>query len=413
MISHGKADKSGLIETLEEIHELVLNRAAQTVVQLAENAVLYWIRVVDGNDTILPRFSADGYVPAAFHFGMESRADNRLDAHAPCGGEADFLEQFGQRLDALGSEIEEYRAQSGYRSSADNCDWLMVEVNRFSRYLGSCCLEAETLAAAQNSDMQEQGGPPGPEGSAARLLRCVRRQLFIWEPLLNDVIVSWDQNSLKDFDHAVKLLAHPIALSDAEREALVVQPGYPLRPMGRPRLKVTVFEPALRPLRTKSMYSVRHGQLSARIQETENLPANLAGELREDMRHFTSMIRSNRFMLANTASFWDTHRVGLPLIRGRPNSHPFLHDPMDFFKKAVLFHNRTYTVAGGGVDRIYLQVKQLERLYKFQPTGGSRVLRHQIQACQQGWDENRWETFTEALLGLAERIRAEHAQPAP
>ncbi len=384
---------------------MVMASAAQPVVQLAENAVTYWQRVVDGKDVLLPRLNEDGHVPAAYHFGMEARAESRLDAHTPGEELPAFQEEFQRRLDALAGELEAYRAQSGYRGSSEHCDQLMMEVSHLSRFLSSCCLEAEQLAGAAPSAAVPEGAPSPGDGGAAGVTRAVRRQLFIWEPLLNEVVVSWEQNSLKDFDKALQALAEPMALPDAERDAHIIPPGYPLRLRGRPRNKVSVFEPFLRPMRTNSIFNVRHTQLMARIAGSEDMSPELAGGLREEMLHFLAMIRNNRFMLANAPSFWNTHRVGLPLIRGRPTSHPFLHDPVDFFKKAVLFHNRTYTVAGGGVDRIYMQVKQLERFYKFEPAGGERLVRERLEACQRGWDENRWDTFTEELLALAERLR--------
>jgi hypothetical protein len=285
----------------------------------------------------------------------------------------------------------------------------MMEVSRLSRFLSSCLLDAELLGQATPGLNKDASLDPdaGSEGAAGQsLVRAVRRDFLIWEPLLNEVVVSWQQNSLTDFDRALTALRDVVTLPESERRAYQVPPGYPIRPRGRARLKVASFDPALRPLRTKSMFGVRSAQLERRIEELGYLLAGVAGELEEDMRHFISMVRRNHFMLANEPSFWDTHRPGLPLVRGRPTSHPFLNDPIDFFKKAVLFHNRTYTVAGGGIDMAYLQVNQLTRYYKFNSPAGSRVIRQHIALCQKRWEENRWDAFTEELLSLAERLRA-------
>ena len=80
---------------------------------------------------------------------------------------------------------------------------------------------------------------------------------------------------------------------------------------------------------------------------------------------------------------------------------------MGFFKMALLFHNRTYTLAGGGLERMYLQMRQLRRFYRFPSSGGTRNRRLLIEKCLMGWEENRWKAFTGGLLALAEDIRKE------
>lgn len=402
------ADIATVAQTLEELYQLVSSNSVQPVHQFAEHAVVYWMRVVEGTDVLLPRLNREGYVPDAFHFCLEPERGNRLDADTPGLDAEQCRDAFAPRLAALREKLEQYFHQSGYRGSSEHCDQIMMEVNLFSRFLSGCCLESE-LAARPDGAGATPGGHEAAQVEARKkevALRYTRGNLFTLEPVLNDVIVSWEQNSLSDFDRVLRELAALIDLPEPERGNHAMPPGYPLRPHNRPRSKVTVVNPVLRPLRTKSMFLVRHGQLARRIAEMGSLRGGLAEGLTAEMRHFITMIRGNHFMLASEPSFWVQHRAGLPLIRGQPTSHPFLHDPLDFFKKAVMFHNRTYTVAGGGVDRIFLQIKQLERYFKFHSPVGARSIRRQLDACLRGWEENRWDAFTEGLLQFAEWLRA-------
>lgn len=399
-----------LLQTLEELTTLVSARPSQPIPQLAENAVVHWLRVVEGKEILRPRLNAAGFLPASFPFGMERNHQERMDAHPPAKEMEPYRREFSARLESLAELIDTYFNREGYRGSSEQCDQAMVELCRVSRFLGSASLDVELLAGAlphlnEDGSLAPEAGEEATK--AGRLLRTARRNFLTWEPLLNEALVSWSQNSLNDFDAALAVLQKVLALPELERAAYQVPPGYPIRQRGRPRMKVSSFEPALRPQRTKSMFSVRQSQLQKRLEESDFRVTALVEGLREDMHHFITMIRRNHFMLAGEPSFWDTHRPGLPLVRGWPTMHPFLLDPLDFFKKAVLFHNRTYTVAGGGVDMMFLQISQLERYYKFQSPTGSRAIRQNIAVCLLRWEENRLVEFTEELLRLAEVLRAE------
>ena len=72
-----------------------------------------------------------------------------------------------------------------------------------------------------------------------------------------------------------------------------------------------------------------------------------------------------------------------------------------------MFHNRTYTVDGGGADAMYMQVRQLERYHRFQLGSGTRPLKGLIDECLRGWEENRWSAFTEGLLRIGAALRAQ------
>ena len=326
-----------------------------------------------------------------------------IDSETPGRAAGAGRDAYASRLETLGAKLAEYLAQDGYRSSSELCDQIMLEVSHFSRFLAACCMEAELMARPDGGN-GDRAVKPEP-GKIREPLEYTRRNLFIWEPLLNDVIVSWEQNALNEFDRALRELAALVALDECEREAHRMLPGYPLRARGRPRSKVMVVDPVLRPLRTKPIFLARFGQLVRRLEELGSIPEETAVGLNQEMRHFIAMVRNNHFMLASEPSFWERHRAGMPLIRGRPTSHPFLHDPADCFKKAILFHNRTYTVAGGGVDRFYLQMKQLERFHKFHSPGGMHDFRAEVEMSLRGWEESRWDAFTEGLLRLAESLR--------
>ena len=398
----------GLYRALEDLDALVSANPVQPLNQFAENAVLHWLRVVENKDFLIPRLNADGLVPGVFHFSMERELSNRMERGIPTGDGAAYRAALETRLKDIAGKLERYFTQEAYRNSSEHCDQIMVELSRVSRFLATCCLDGERLAPDPLGQAAPEGRPAGEGGSPHRdFLLEVRGNLFTWEPLLNDAIVAWNQNALHEFDRALEKLRRVLALSPPERAAYVAPPGYPLRPQGRPRLKVSVVEPPQRPLRTKSFFSVRLRQLVRRLDEGGDWPASLILELEADMGHFVDMVVANRFLLASEPGFWDAHRQGMPVIRGRQTSHPFLLDPMDFFKKAVLFHNRTYTLAGGGLERMYLQMRQLRRFYRFPSSRGPRSRRLLIEKCLMGWEENRWGAFTGGLLALAEDIRKE------
>ncbi len=244
-------------------------------------------------------------------------------------------------------------------------------------------------------------------GGAEDLLGRVRWHLALWEPLLNAAIVAWEENQLAGFDHALRDLQAVLALPPEGRGRALSPPGYPLRRRGMGRQKVAVFEPEQRPLRTRSVFWVRYNQIMERIVAGPALAPRQARELAVDVVHFTRMVESNLFMLASRPGFLERGRAGLPPIRNRASTHPFLLDPIGTFKKAVLFHNGTYTVAGGGLELMCMQLRQLERFGKFARWGDwTRLLREPLEDALIAWDENRWDGFTEGLLQVGEFFRA-------
>lgn len=388
-----------LMTSLEELEELVTPQQILPLNHLAENAVVGWLRVVEGKEIVVPRLSSAGVVQGAFYYGMEQSPEHCIDTIPPAGDNAELGRQVESRLAALSQELEGYFSRSGYRSSSENCDQLLVELSRLSRFFSACCFQGQPPAAGRG----EAGAAPGLEGVYTGE---TRGNMLIWEPVLNEAIVAWEQNSLNDLDAALRDLGNLLEMSPAERERRRVKPGYPFRPVGSARLKVSDFMPESRPLRMKSMFYVRYTQLMNLLEKIEGVTARVIAEMNSDIRHFIHMVRSNHYMLAGETGFWETNRAGLPQIRSRPSTHPFMLDAMDFFKKAVLFHNRTYTVQGGGVDLMYLQVRQLERFCKFKTTGATRELRLLVTACIRGWEENRQSDFTDYLLRIAKYLRA-------
>ncbi|MEE8395688.1 MAG: hypothetical protein V3S29_06505 [bacterium] len=407
-----------LAKSLADLELQVADKPFQPLNQFAENMVMLWLRVLEEKDMVPPRLTAEGTLPRAFHLRVETRISKRLDPVPPFSEPAGYRMEREARLGKLGTTVAEYFSRSGYRSSSDHCDSLMVELEGFSRFFANCCLDAERQAGPATMVAMADGAPspsasPGRENPAENLLRLVRRDFAIWEPRLNECIVTWEQNALNDFEQALRKLEALLALSDGGRDAHRVRPGYPLRAAGLARLNVTEVEPVLRPLRSQSMFTIRHSRLIRRLEELQELPAAMIRDLQADVVHFSRMIEQNFFMLAGPPGFWGSHRAGVPLIRGRPNAHPFLLDLTDFFKKAVLFHNGTYTAAGGGIDWMFLRVKQLERYFKFQIPGGAHEIRRLIDACLLGWQENRLAVFTKGLLALAEFMRKDFSSSAP
>jgi hypothetical protein len=400
---------SPVLDALEEYRGLVAATPFQPVHQIAEGAVMHWLRVAEGKDTVQPRFIPDSAPRAAFHQGLESDPSRQLDrVTADCR-----IDGFGPRLDRRLAEVhthlKRYFARSGYRSSADACDQVMVELSRLSRFLSTWMLRVEREAgtpplqpsrrvAAPLRDAEVFRPPESPAASA-------RWNHLLWERYLNEAIVAWEENTLQPFDEALRDLLALLELPPEGRAAHFVRPGFPLRPLGRRRMKVAVFSPQLRPLRTKSIFNARYGQLVRRIEELNAAGFAVQDGLIEDVRFQTGMLRENLYQIANETGFLAVGRQGVPTIRGRPSTHPFLLEPVEFFKKAILFDNGTYTVKGGGIDIVYLQVRQLERYLRYQSGAAARRVLSAVDTCTIAWEENRHRAFTRELVKIAERLR--------
>ena len=398
-----------LLAALRQLNSCVNQEALQPLNQLAEEALVVWTRVMDGQEVVQPRLNEQGHTPTGFHFGMEKISDNRLD-HCDLGkGEEGFEPALQTRLDGLLKRLEVFYTQSGYRSSSEQCDQVMLELSLASRFINAWSGEGERIfqyrTRRPDSDASKSPNIYDPP-STGEFLETVRRQLAIWEPLFNAAIVAWDENQLDYFDRAMTRLLDALRLQPEHRMSLLPQPGFPLRRLGSPRQKITVYEPEQRPLRSRSVYGVRYNQLEERIRSNLSISGEVLEELLQDVIHFTRMVETNHFMLASQPGFLRRERAGVPTIRNQSNNHPYLLDPKGLLKKAVLFQNRTYSREGGGLDLMFLQCRQLERLARFDGWGDwTRPLRAPLERALIAWEENRWDAFTEALVEVAEFIR--------
>jgi hypothetical protein len=439
-----QADASGpLTSTLWDLYDTVTARPDQTVHRMAEQAVSSWTHVLDGKGMVQPRLNASGYIPSAFHFGIELKDGNRLDAsphpaHGAAsqksevelglrsltadtsGGDAEaagnaglsaFRTALARRLETLGALLERFFGHTGYRNSTDQCDQLMVELSYTSRFLGVSCMEVERTQGDGSAGHRNEAIDLFAGTGRDTLLFEARFQRFYWEPFLNDAIVAWQQNSLQDYLRALRHLHEALTMPAAMRHELPHEAGYPCRALGKPRHKVIVIRPEARPLRGKSMFELRVNQLLRKVETHPSLQLRLVVELEREIRHFIHMVHIGVFTVAMEPSFQDVGRQALALIRTKPRVHPFLLDPVEFFKKALLFFNGTYTIAGGGLDPMYLQMRQLERYYRFDHWASARGVRAPLEASLIGWEENRWDTFTAGVLRVAEIIRDSTALP--
>jgi hypothetical protein len=398
-----------LAAALRDLYDTVAVHPDQTVHRLAEQAVLAWTGFVEGKGLIQPRLNVAGYVPSAFHFGMEIGPDNQLDRPGLDGEAGTYRGLLAERLERLRAELERFSRHPGYRNSTDQCDRMLVDLSRLSRFLAACCLEVE----------RAQGGAPG-SGEASGvdlfsgagrggLLFEARFQTFFWEPFLNDAIVAWQQNSLPDYMRTLQRLRETLDLPEAARRSLPHEPGFPCRALGRPRIKTAVIRPEGRPLRGQSMFELRITQLIRRIDSHPNLSLRVALELEREVRQCIRMAEAGVFTVAAEPSLQNVGRQALSLIRSKPSVHPFLLDPPEFFKKALLFFNGTYTIAGGGLDPMYQQLRQLERYYRFDLWASARGVRGALEAALIAWEENRWREFTAGVLRVAELVRGDAA----
>lgn len=387
---------------LDELEELLRSQSIQPLHQLSEGAVLHWIRVVEGKDGVQLRYPMEDGGEGCFHGGMETDAELQLDPSDSPHETADAMPALEARLHSLRDELETYFGRKGYRASSERCDQMMVALARLSRYLSARCLRVRDERAADSAMGNDAGSV------ASRIIgEHPYWQHHFWEPYLNGGIVAWEQNSLAPFQLALQQLLVLLRLPPEERTEFFFGNGYPLRSRGRPRIKISVFSPKPRPLHGNSFFSLRLQQLRNRLGGMDGADNRMLDGLLADVRQFIVMIRENCYMLASEPGFLRMARPGLPVVRGSPTVHPFLLDSMDFFKKAILFHNGTYTREGGGLDTMFLQVRQLERFFRFHQGGIARRLRGLISECVIAWEENRLPAFTAGLVRIASQFRGQ------
>lgn len=397
-----QASRVALIDALEVFHDLVAAEPLQPRQQIAESVVMHWTRVAEGKETVQPRLTPGGAVPLAFHDRIEIAATDAIDACLTEPRADAFAQALAARLDPLGEALAAYEARDGYRSSAEQCDRMMLALAGLSRFLGVWLHAAEAgWPSAGNAD-----GAPAPE---AALLPAVRQALYLWELPINEALVGWEENSLGTFNSAVQEIGRLLALDPAERAAITREPGLPFRRRGRRRQKVTVFSPEQRLSRGKSMFSLRFNQLLERVERLDESEGRIIEALITEATHLAHMVRENRFQLAAPPGFLQVGRPGSAVIRAKPSTHPFLLDPMGFFKKTVLFHNATYTREGGGLELMYLQLMQFWRYLRYHPRMAARGLLRLVEACEFAWEENRWSAFRESLLQLGMTVRDQAA----
>lgn len=395
-----------LLQSLENFHDLVAVEPLQPRQQIAEGAVMHWIRVAEGKESVQPRLTESGDAPASFHLGMEPDPENWIDHEFSAASLHDFREALTRRLDTLGVSIERYVHAGGYRNSPDQCDRMMVELAHLSRFLGAWVLVGEREIAARDGKPRVAAQPSNPDGEGmAGLLQETRQAMYLWELPLNQAIVAWEENSLGSFAAALKQMEQLLAMASGERSSIERSTGLPMRRIGRRRSKISVFSPDQRMSRSKSMFGLRFNQLIKIVESLGDEALPLIEPLHEDVLHLLRMVGDNNYMLAAPPGFLQVGRPGSAVIRARPASHPFFLDPMGFFKKAVLFHNGTYTRAGGGLDLMYMQVMQLWRYLRFHAVSSGRGLLPLVEACEFAWEENRWDAFREHLLMLAIKFR--------
>jgi hypothetical protein len=403
-------NQTPLLDALADLQALVRENAFQPLHQIAEGAVMHWLRIAEGKDQVQPRFSPDAPARATFLDGFEPDPANQLD-DAPSAMEwGSFDAQFPARRAALIERLRVFFERKGYRPSADQCDQVMVELERLSRFLTAWL--ARVVAHGPTPKLapvppprfpnpEEYLGYAAPEEPGAR----IRWHHLLYEPYLNEAIVTWEENTLNNFDQALEQLLGLLEMPEHACAPYFMRPGHPLRPHGRRRMKVAVFDPVLRPLRNKSVFTVRFNQLARKVEDMNESGLLEQDALVEDVHYLIAMIRENMYQIASEPGFLTVSRPGVPTIRGRPSVHPFLLDTAEFFKKAILFDNGTYTVSGGGMDTMLLEVRQLERYFRFESGPLARRTLAAIDACTIAWEQNQRAQFTGGLIKIAECLR--------
>ncbi|MDH4225525.1 MAG: hypothetical protein OEW12_07745 [Deltaproteobacteria bacterium] len=410
MIPGQSKEVKKLIKSLESLKKVVEANPSQPHMQAAETAVSHWQRVAEGRGIIPYRLNDSGVLSQAFHMGMEQDPALRIDKGANGGDLRRFPQMFQGRREGFHRLLKDYFERPGYRSSGDQCDLVVLETARLSRFLGMWCLEAELAAPGQEGatpDLPEVEDD-SPTMLAKTYLPYIRWHMLLWEPYLNEAIVSWEENQLPGFEKALEVLLALLEVSAEDRKSFFPPEGYPIREIGRERIKIWDSSPEQRPMRGHSVFNIRYVQLIRLLQETKEAIPHLH-LIQEDVITYIAMFKANRFLTVGSPGF-SKGGGGVQVVRANTETHPFLLAPVDFYKKAMLFHNETYSVDGGGVGDMYLMLRQLERHFKFQLTNASRLTQGMIMACLVAWDENRAREFTRGMLRLAEHLReGDHA----
>ncbi|HUJ77144.1 MAG TPA: hypothetical protein VL359_19920, partial [bacterium] len=115
-----------LLTALLDLQRLISTIPDQSMHRMAEYAAATWSRVLDGKEAVQPRLNGSGYLPEAFHFGMEARPENQIDPVSPGLTAPEFRQELAGRLAGLRGTLERFFRRTGYRNSTDQCDQLMV-----------------------------------------------------------------------------------------------------------------------------------------------------------------------------------------------------------------------------------------------------------------------------------------------
>jgi len=262
MIEPEPQSQSPLLGALDDLYAKVSADPLQPLTMLAEEAVLQWTRVLDGQDAVVPRLDESGFAPVAFHFGMEHRSINQLDDCGLVKGLDAFQGATQGRHDGMLKALDSYFGGPGYRGSSDQCDQIMLALSRFSRFL-SAWLAAAEIHALRNRQPVEinpdgSGGIYDSQHDGSILIQA-RRQNAVLESYLNAAIVSWEENHLDPFDRALLDMQGVLRRPGREIFKFLPPPGFPLRRRRLQRQKISVFEPEQRPLRSRSVLQVRYG----------------------------------------------------------------------------------------------------------------------------------------------------------
>lgn len=374
-----------LREKLAVLNATLNDHPAHPANRMAERLLERCHRALEGEPLLPIHLEGAKLDREAFYGGMEPLAQDRLDL---CTGEdKDFGQVFVQRREGLWAHLQRILDSEEYRPSAELCDRAMLEVARFSRFLGvwACaCTQRKAGSFAENP----------------------HQAMILWEPYCNEALSAWEENHLNRFLKALHTLQELLCAPVESWASWYCAQEYPFRRRGQRRWRVQSDVPQQRSLRSRFRFLSLQQRLVERSEQCGTAEQNTQAAVVSELQHFQRMLQQNHFQIAEILHTQPHEHPGAPVIRAYATQHPLLLDAKRFYKRALLFYNRFFTFQSGADDVFALRLWQLQRSLRAQEQSQEHQF-HILERCLLAWEENRRCTFHACMLELAAHLADE------